>query len=193
MIGDVNAGPQTVTIIVKVEEPVFLTLQAGKADNYESEISDLRVELFNVQRQLRDSHAQLADNGGVLRVAQEQLADSHDALSIERQKTMDLMREMTAISQLPLPSAVSGDTTTATASSDKEEVSQSRGSGTEAPGIGTEGLGMANRAVLAIARSGFDKAAALGQVRACPNATSLLTLVSCGYTYDICLIPSCTT
>lgn len=104
MTAGVNVGlsePRNVTVTIKVEEPIFLTLEVGKADEIEAEVSDLRVQLSNLRRQLEYSHAQLADNGGVFKTAQEQLADTHDALSIERQKTMDLTREMTAISKSP--------------------------------------------------------------------------------------------
>ena len=156
------AGPQTVTVTIKVEEPVFLTLEAGNSDEYEAEIRDLRIELSNVHRQLDDSHAQLADNGGSLRIAQEQLAESHDALSLERQKTMDLMRE---IKDIPLPSDGASATVT---SSDNEELSQrSRSWAADRDGTGVgPGSGTGHRPTFAsTAYSGLDKATT-GQVQA---------------------------
>ena len=86
-----------------------MTIQAGNIDEYAAEISDLRAELSSLHGQLRASHTQLTDNGGALRVTQEQLAESHGALSIERQKTMELAREIRALSRVPspLPGAIS--------------------------------------------------------------------------------------
>lgn len=153
----VNAGSQTVTVTIRVEEPIFLTLQAGRADEYEAEISDLRTELSDLRRQLQDSQAQLADNGGVLRTAQEQLADTHDALSIERQKPMDLTRQVTAISQVPLAGAGSS---AADIGSDNVEPA-SRG------WTDREGANSGNRPAFtnSTGHPGLDKAAALAQVR----------------------------
>lgn len=141
-----------------VEEPIFLTLEAGKSDEYEAEIRDLRLELSNFQRQLADSHAQLADNGGSLRTAQEQLAHSHDALSIERQKTMDLMHE---IEGMNLSSPGIGASTPGM-SSDNEELGQRSRSWAD-----REGHGTGHRATFAsTGYSSLDKAAAAGQVQA---------------------------
>lgn len=87
---------------IKIEEPVYLTIEAGRADEYEYEIADLRAELSNLQRQLVDSRTQLADTGGTLKSAQERLAQVHGALSIERQKTRELSREIKAVSEAGL-------------------------------------------------------------------------------------------
>ena len=156
MTANVNVGlsePQSVTVTIKVEEPIFLTLEVGKANETEAEISDLRVQLSNLRGQLEYSHAQLADNGGVLRTAQEQLADTHDALSIERQRTVDLTREMAAISKSPL----AGTAITADVGLDNEGSS----------GGWTDRDGRGNRATLASighSGSGLDRAAAVAQV-----------------------------
>ena len=88
------AGPQTVTLTIRVEEPVFLTLQAGNADDYEAELRELRDKLSSVHGQLADSHTLLADSGGSLKAAQERLAETHAALNIERQKTLHFSQEV---------------------------------------------------------------------------------------------------
>ena len=87
---------------IKIEEPVYLTIDAGRADEYEYEVAHLRAELTNLQRQLVDSRKQLADTGGTLKSAQERLAQVHGALSIERQKTRELSREIKAVSEAGL-------------------------------------------------------------------------------------------
>ena len=161
----VNAGssePRTVAVTIKVEEPIFLTLEAGKADEYEAEINGLRVQLSNLHTQLEYSHAQLADNGGVLRTAQEQLAHAHDALSIERQKTMDLTREMTAISKSPQ----AGTSNAAEVGFDNEEASQ-RSRGWTDREVLSNGIGYrATFASTGRSGSGLDRAAAIAQVQA---------------------------
>lgn len=182
------AGPQTVTVTIRVEEPIFLTLQAGTADEYEAEISDLRIELSDLRRQLEDSQAQLADNGGVLRTAQEQLANTHDALSIERQKTMDLMREVTAISQAPLAGA--GSSAAADIGFDNVESGQQ----TSSRGwTDREGVSNGNRPRLASSTGhpGLDKAAATAQVRPLPCSGVSATLHcphNCFVTGRSCLV-----
>jgi len=90
-----------VTIVIKVEEPFYLTLQAGDADEYEQEIADLRAELVKVGRHLEDSYAQLADKGGALEAAQAMLAEAHDALIIERQMTVSLKEKIRTNSGVP--------------------------------------------------------------------------------------------
>lgn len=193
-LGDVYAGPQTVAVTITVEEPVFLTLQAGKADEYEAEISDLRIELSDLRRQLEDSQAQLADNGGVLRTAQEQLAHTHDALSIERQMTMDLRREVTAISQAPLAGA--GSSAADIGFDNVESVQQTSSRGW----TDREGVSNGNRSKLAnsTGHPGLDKAAAIAQVRPllCSRVSATLhcpqycffTAVSCLVCQACCLL-----
>jgi len=90
-----------VTIVIKVEEPFYLTLQAGDADEYEQEIADLRAELVKVGRHLEDSYAQLADKGGALEAAQAMLAEAHDALIIERQMSVSLKEKIRTNSGVP--------------------------------------------------------------------------------------------
>jgi len=90
-----------VSIVIKVEEPIYLTLQAGEADGYEQEITDLRAELVKVGRHLEESHAQLADKGGALEAAQAMLAEAHDALTIERQMTVSLKEKIRTNSGVP--------------------------------------------------------------------------------------------
>ncbi len=96
-----DTAAQTVTIVIKVEEPVYLTLQAGDADGYEQEITDLRAELVRVRRCLEESYAQLADKGGALEAAQAMLAEAHDALTIERQMTVSLKEKIRTNSGVP--------------------------------------------------------------------------------------------
>lgn len=81
-------------MVIKVEEPVYLTLQAAKADEYEFAIGNLRSELSNAQRQLADSNTQLADTSGNLLATQAMLAESHEALTVERQKAAGLIKEV---------------------------------------------------------------------------------------------------
>ena len=89
------------TIVIKVEEPIYLTLQSGEADGYEQEITDLRAELIKLERHLEDSHAQLADKGGAFEAPQAMLAEAHDALTIERQTTVSLNEKIRANSSVP--------------------------------------------------------------------------------------------
>ena len=157
------SAPQTVTVTIKVEEPIFLTITAGNADECEAEISALRVQLSNLHRQLEYSHAQLADNGGVFRTAQEQLGDTHGALSIERQRTMDLMREMSSRSKSPLAGTGSN---AADIGFDNEDSSRRSRGWTDREGLGS---GIGNRATSASigqSASGLDRAAAIAQARA---------------------------
>lgn len=153
------SGAQTISLTIKVEEPIFLTIQAGNVDGYQAEINDLRAELSSLHRQLKDSHAQLADHGGVLRTTQEQLAQSHGALSIERQRPVDLAREMRGRSLSPIPGAGNS------AASDSEELSGTSRSWTDKEGLGS-------RAAFANAgHSGLDRSAAVGLVRCLPTVT----------------------
>lgn len=165
-----SSEPRSITVTIKVEEPIFLTLDVGKAD--EAEISDLRVQLSNLHRQLEYSHAQLADNGGVLRTAQEQLAHTHDALSLERQKTKDLTREMTAISKSPL-----ADTSnTADVGFDSEESSQRSRGWADRDGPGN---GIGHRATFAStghSGSGLERAAVVAQVPASSVSSHGMTI-----------------
>lgn len=96
-----DTAAQTVTIVIKVEEPIYLTLQAGEADGYEQEIRDLRAELVQVRRRLEESYAQLADKGGALEAAQAMLAEAHDALTIQRQMTVSLKEKIRTDSGVP--------------------------------------------------------------------------------------------
>ena len=89
------------TIVIKVEEPIYLTLQAGEADGYEQEIADLRAELVKVRRRLEDSYAQLADKGGAWEAAQAMLVEAHDALIIERQMSVSLKEKIRTNSGVP--------------------------------------------------------------------------------------------
>ncbi|DBA77116.1 TPA: hypothetical protein ACH3X1_009695 [Trebouxia sp. C0004] len=103
-----DQAAQTVTIVIKVDEPIYLTLQAGEADGYEQEIADLRAELVKVERHMEDSYAQLADKGGALEAAQAMLAEAHDALTKERQMTASLKEKIRTNSGVPLLLATSG-------------------------------------------------------------------------------------
>lgn len=96
------------TIVIKVEEPVYLSLQAGEADGYEQEITKLRAELVEVKRHLEDSRAQLADKGGALEAAQAMLAEAHDALTIERQMAVSLKEKIRTNSGVPSRPPTSG-------------------------------------------------------------------------------------
>ncbi|KAL0050961.1 hypothetical protein WJX82_011093 [Trebouxia sp. C0006] len=96
-----DQAAQTVTIVIKVEEPIYLTLQAGEADGYEQEIADLRAELVKVRRRLEDSYAQLADKGGAWEAAQAMLAEAHDAMIIERQMSVSLKEKIRTNSGVP--------------------------------------------------------------------------------------------
>ncbi|DBA80115.1 TPA: hypothetical protein ACH3X2_007598 [Trebouxia sp. C0005] len=103
-----DQGAQTVTIVIKVEEPVYLSLQAGEADGYEQEITKFRAELVEVKRHLEDSRAQLADKGGALEAAQAMLAEAHDALTIERQMAVSLKEKIRTNSGVPSRPPTSG-------------------------------------------------------------------------------------
>ena len=139
---------------IKVEEPIFLTIQAGRSDEHETEINELRAELSSLHRQLRDSHMQLDDTGGNLRSMQEQLAKSPGALSIERQRTMDLSREIRAMSRGPSPLPGAGGSGAALAAlAESEDLIRRSRSWADKDSVG-------NRA----GHPGYDKAAA-GQVR----------------------------
>ena len=96
-----HAGPlqqQSVKLVIKVEEPILLTLQVGNVEQSEAQLERVTGELSSLRQQLADYQAQLADKGGVLKTAQGQLNASNQALGLERQRTHDLSQEVSALS-----------------------------------------------------------------------------------------------